>query len=430
MNKDCLNSGHLKDISLPPVVTESGKCYLKCSRCGIAYELSAEKKRVSQIPRKRINIKSNTRSGFMSYTLVSLFVFLFVPSIAFADTLTEFASKDSRFGRDACGGGPGFSILRNYSDLASTGCNVIDATEGLVKWGTSDQMYRTIEKFPTENLPDNAVVTAAEICHYYYSKNGTHNIGMTKYNGSSWTSAVSTDWGKMPNTSTGFPEGITRFSTSTITTGQYNCHSFDADGLSWVSTTGSLIVAFRGASDLDDGSTPGTFDLSWYSLSYTGTSRDPYISITYTVPGVCGDDAIDTGEGEECDDGNTSNADGCSSVCLVEDGWTCTGEPSVCEEDSGPPIPPDTGTGDLLAFGNINCDEPEYIYSGSGDVVGGYCQQYTFWIYDYPLVYLMNLLPLVGYSVVVFAFGLIVIVWTMRKLFTYLYNIMYDKPGK
>lgn len=33
---------------------------------------------------------------------------------------------------------------------------------------------------------------------------------------------------------------------------------------------------------------------------------------------------------EACDDGNTSNADGCSDACVVEDGFTCTGEPSVC----------------------------------------------------------------------------------------------------
>jgi uncharacterized protein (TIGR03382 family) len=35
-----------------------------------------------------------------------------------------------------------------------------------------------------------------------------------------------------------------------------------------------------------------------------------------------------------CDDGNTDAFDGCSPVCLVEDGWTCQGEPSVCTDDT------------------------------------------------------------------------------------------------
>ena len=33
---------------------------------------------------------------------------------------------------------------------------------------------------------------------------------------------------------------------------------------------------------------------------------------------------------EDCDDSNTSNADGCSSSCSVESGWDCQGMPSQC----------------------------------------------------------------------------------------------------
>ncbi|MEK6940235.1 MAG: hypothetical protein AABX31_05915, partial [Nanoarchaeota archaeon] len=33
---------------------------------------------------------------------------------------------------------------------------------------------------------------------------------------------------------------------------------------------------------------------------------------------------------EQCDDGNNQNGDGCSSACMTESGFTCTGEPSVC----------------------------------------------------------------------------------------------------
>lgn len=40
---------------------------------------------------------------------------------------------------------------------------------------------------------------------------------------------------------------------------------------------------------------------------------------------VCGNSIIDEGTSEVCDDGNTWSNDGCSSTCLVETGWSCSG---------------------------------------------------------------------------------------------------------
>ena len=34
--------------------------------------------------------------------------------------------------------------------------------------------------------------------------------------------------------------------------------------------------------------------------------------------------------GEQCDDGNKTPGDGCSAICQIPAGWTCTGSPSVC----------------------------------------------------------------------------------------------------
>lgn len=44
---------------------------------------------------------------------------------------------------------------------------------------------------------------------------------------------------------------------------------------------------------------------------------------------TCRNSSLDPGE--ECDDGNTANGDGCSSSCQTEPCWACGGEPSVCE---------------------------------------------------------------------------------------------------
>lgn len=37
----------------------------------------------------------------------------------------------------------------------------------------------------------------------------------------------------------------------------------------------------------------------------------------------CGDGTLDSSLGEECDDYNTLDNDGCSANCTVEEGWTC-----------------------------------------------------------------------------------------------------------
>ncbi len=49
---------------------------------------------------------------------------------------------------------------------------------------------------------------------------------------------------------------------------------------------------------------------------------------TPTATPSCGDGSIDGSE--TCDDGGTNDGDGCSSTCIVESGFDCTGEPSAC----------------------------------------------------------------------------------------------------
>src|SRR5262249_2051179 len=51
-------------------------------------------------------------------------------------------------------------------------------------------------------------------------------------------------------------------------------------------------------------------------------------SIEVGNPSLCGNGHQDPGE--SCDDGNKMAGDGCSAICQVPSGWTCTGWPSVC----------------------------------------------------------------------------------------------------
>jgi len=74
----------------------------------------------------------------------------------------------------------------------------------------------------------------------------------------------------------------------------------------------------------------------------------------------CGDGALLTDE--TCDDGNTADADGCSSSCQTEPGWTCATLGSPCTV---------TLCGDGVAAGGESCDDGN---GKSGDGCASTCQ--------------------------------------------------------
>lgn len=73
----------------------------------------------------------------------------------------------------------------------------------------------------------------------------------------------------------------------------------------------------------------------------------------------CGDGSILGGE--QCDDWNTDDHDGCSASCQVEAGWDCTGEPSQCVSDCG----------DGILVGTEECDDGN---STDGDGCSASCE--------------------------------------------------------
>ncbi len=72
----------------------------------------------------------------------------------------------------------------------------------------------------------------------------------------------------------------------------------------------------------------------------------------------CGDGVVEGKEG--CDDGNTVEGDGCGATCFVENGYTCSGEPSTCV----------TTCGDGALAGSETCDDGN---TASGDGCDGKC---------------------------------------------------------
>ena len=88
--------------------------------------------------------------------------------------------------------------------------------------------------------------------------------------------------------------------------------------------------------------------------------------------GVCGDGVVDFLNGdlviEQCDDGNTVNGDGCLSDCLIEIGYACTGQPSVCYQ---------TVCGDGVVEGLELCDDGN---TADGDGCNHLCTLETHYI--------------------------------------------------
>jgi fibro-slime domain-containing protein len=70
-----------------------------------------------------------------------------------------------------------------------------------------------------------------------------------------------------------------------------------------------------------DGSTGGT------GLS-GGSDARPNVDGIVVITTNCGNGTVDNGE--LCDDGNKTPGDGCSVICQIPAGWSCTGSPSVC----------------------------------------------------------------------------------------------------
>ena len=78
----------------------------------------------------------------------------------------------------------------------------------------------------------------------------------------------------------------------------------------------------------------GCSDVCTIEVGYTCTEDSNWTS---TCNNTCGDGLYANGSVEECDDNNTNNLDGCSSICSIEVGFYCPviNDTSICNNICG-----------------------------------------------------------------------------------------------
>ena len=92
------------------------------------------------------------------------------------------------------------------------------------------------------------------------------------------------------------------------------------------------------------------------------------------APPNCGNGVINGGQGEQCDDGNTTPGDGCDELCEVEIGWQCELEPSDCKIEC--PIGNECGIGETCCRGVCRDFQTDILACGScttGCTIGDTC---------------------------------------------------------
>ncbi len=109
--------------------------------------------------------------------------------------------------------------------------------------------------------------------------------------------------------------------------------TFDTSGCSMYSCGDGVITGLEECDGLALGGAT-CVSLGFVSGSLACLSNCTFDTSACVAP-ECGDGVISAGIGEQCDDNNALSGDGCNAACQVENGWICTGEPSVCNPSCG-----------------------------------------------------------------------------------------------
>lgn len=154
---------------------------------------------------------------------------------------------------------------------------------GTMKDGSTNARFglnRSFYPMDTSGLTTGATISAAtmNIVSHFNDAGNNALFAVVQGNQASTSTLTGTDYGGIGST-----EGCTRTSAATVDT--YTTFTLNATGLGWISKTGYTKLGVREAHDLDNSAPANsTYYRSWpYYSEQTGTSNDPYLSVTYTI---------------------------------------------------------------------------------------------------------------------------------------------------
>lgn len=244
-----------------------------------------------QAPKELFEKIEKTKTAFMHYIL----------PVAHAVSATLYAGSGDGFS------GQGFNISGWAAARSETSGNVTDTTSTnftVLASETSGKIsganiYRAFIPFDTSSIPSGAAVTAATLGVYatstpVYPGDAWDYISVVRTSQATHTTLVNADYDNIGTT-----EGIAsgdRKEVSAITSGTYVTFPLNATGISWIAkagvasncsaTNGITCLGLREGHDLQN--VAPTLDAiatiaEFSSSEVTGTSQDPYLSVTYSA---------------------------------------------------------------------------------------------------------------------------------------------------
>jgi hypothetical protein len=165
-------------------------------------------------------------------------------------------------------------------------------------WNTSEGYIgidRAFTAFDTSAIPDNAVIDSASLNLYTVQTLDDFNdqygyIAVLQGTQSSTSTLVNSDIDNCGDAETNPTKGSSDVDVTTISTNIYLPISLNSTGLGWISKTGYSKLCLRTGQDIENHEQVNNSNswkrtlMDFNTSEAAGTSTDPYLEITYTVP--------------------------------------------------------------------------------------------------------------------------------------------------
>jgi hypothetical protein len=194
-------------------------------------------------------------------------------------TLTQFPSFDaSVYFND--GGATIWSTMRGAANGTNTD-SAVATYDNYARFLTS-AIDRSFFIFDTSSITAGMVVTAASLFVMPSSLTGSgEEIGVIGCTPASDSAVQASDYSCYSSLNSP-TEYATRTTGASSTVDTYKEIVFNADGIAAINKTGNTRIMLREGHDIDNSASGTTFyDYQIYSRNQTGTSKDPYLVVTY-----------------------------------------------------------------------------------------------------------------------------------------------------